>query len=442
MMVTSALLIGFVGRLTQEQLAAEVQRNLYDIAAGIAADLNTNGVEMTARDIDAELRLPSANAILLVASDGRRLAGNLATWPTNAPDAQPGQRRPAKLMLRRIGDKQDSNFAVLVVDTGGGYQLLVGHNLVADERLTATLRNSLLAALGLALGLAFLTAAILTRSIVRRVQTIAAVATAVAAGDRSRRVAEAAPSSSNDAFDAMARALNTMLARTEALIDEIRMVTDGLAHDLRSPLTRMKARIDRLARSHPEQGDDILAIGDEADALLAMLDSCLEISRVEAGIGREAFTVFDLAATARSMADMYEPLAEDSGVKLSIDAPAALPLFAHRNLLGRALANLIDNALRYGATGGSIEITAAATPDGVAISVGDRGPGIVASNHAEALRRFGRIDAARAAGGVGLGLPLAAAIARLHGGTLALVANNPGLRVVITLPQPDRDAAE
>jgi signal transduction histidine kinase len=113
-----------------------------------------------------------------------------------------------------------------------------------------------------------------------------------------------------------------------------------------------------------------------------------------------------------------------------------LPLFAHRNLLSRALANLIDNALRYGASGGSIDITAQGTPAGIAISVGDHGPGIVTSQHAEALRRFGRIDAARTGGGVGLGLPLAAAIARLHGGTLALVGNNPGLRVVITLPAP------
>jgi signal transduction histidine kinase len=262
----------------------------------------------------------------------------------------------------------------------------------------------------------------------------------VAAGDLSRRVDEPALVNPGDGFDAMVRALNAMLARNELLIDEIRTVTDGLAHDLRSPLTRLKARIDRLARGGPDQDAEIAAIGAEADALLVMLENCLEISRVEAGIGRDAFSLFDVAMLVRDLADMYEPLAEDTGVSLTATAPAALPLFAHRNLLSRALANLIDNALRYGASGGSIEITARGTPAGIAISVGDHGPGIVTSQHAQALRRFGRIDAARTSGGVGLGLPLAAAIARLHGGTLALVSNNPGLCVVITLPAPVQPA--
>lgn len=436
MVLTSILLIGFIARLTQDQLAAEVRAALTSQSDSIAADLQANGVAVTARDIDAELRLPGANAVLLVTADGKRLAGNLAIWPAIPPEALRDQRAPARIALRRMGDREASLFAVKVHRLDGGYRLLVGRSLQADERLTTTLRTSLFAAFALALGLAMLTAIILTRVIARRVQAIADVATAVAAGDLSRRVDEKPAGDPGDSFDAMVRALNAMLARNELLIDEIRMVTDGLAHDLRSPLTRLKARIDRLARGGLDQDVEIAAIGTEADALLVMLDNCLEISRVEAGIGRDAFTLFDVAALARDLAEMYEPLAEETGVRLTAEAPAPLPLLAHRNLLSRALANLIDNALRYGASGGSIEITARETPDGIAISVGDHGPGIATSQHAEALRRFGRIDAARAAGGVGLGLPLAAAIARLHGGTLALVGNNPGLRVVMTLPPP------
>jgi signal transduction histidine kinase len=237
-----------------------------------------------------------------------------------------------------------------------------------------------------------------------------------------------------DAFDAMARALNAMLGRIEALIGEIRMVTDGLAHDLRSPLTRLKARIDRLARADGHISEEIAAIGSEADSLLAMLEASLELSRIEAGIGRDAFVRLDVAALVRDLAEMYEPLAEDNGVALRINAAGPLAVSGHRNLLSRALANLIDNALRYGNAGGVIEVTAAATNDGMAISVSDRGPGIASANHGEALRRFGRVDAARRAGGVGLGLSLAAAIARLHGGTLTLIDNRPGLKVVIDLP--------
>lgn len=434
MVLTSSLLIMFIARLTDDQLAAEVRAALANQSSSIAADLKANGVAVTARDIDAELRLPGSNAVLLVTEDGKRLAGNLATWPVIPIEAAREKRAPARVMLRRMGDPDASLFAVKVHRLDGGFRLLVGRSLQADERLTKTLRTSLFAGLALALGLSGLTAIILTRVITRRVQAIADVATAVAAGDLSRRVDEQPAPGPGDVFDSMVRALNAMLARNEMLIDEIRMVTDGLAHDLRSPLTRLKARIDRLARGGQDQDNEIAAIGAEADALLVMLENCLEISRVEAGIGRDAFTAFDVAALTRDLAEMYEPLAEETGLQLTTDAPVALPLLAHRNLLSRALANMIDNALRYGASGGLIDIAAHATPTGIAISVGDHGPGIASSEHAEAMRRFGRIDSARTTGGVGLGLPLAAAIARLHGGTLKLYDNRPGLRVVIDVP--------
>ena len=179
---------------------------------------------------------------------------------------------------------------------------------------------------------------------------------------------------------------------------------------------------------------EIAGIGTEADTLLAMLDNSLEISRVEAGIGRDNFVIMDLAALVHDMVEMYEPLAEDNGVRLIALDATPVPVRAHRELLGRALSNLIDNALRYGAAGGSIEVTASPTANGAELIVADRGPGIARTSHDDALRRFGRLDAARSADGAGLGLSLAAAIARLHGGALTLGPNNPGLRVVIDLP--------
>jgi signal transduction histidine kinase len=168
-----------------------------------------------------------------------------------------------------------------------------------------------------------------------------------------------------------------------------------------------------------------------------MLENSLEISRAEAGIGRDRFVAMDLAALARDMVDMYEPLADDNGVRLTAIAADAVPITAHRELLGRALSNLIDNALRYGAAGGVIEVAAEATTAGARLIVADRGPGIAPADRDGALRRFGRLDAARSARGAGLGLALAAAIARLHGGALTLDANRPGLRVTIDLPQQD-----
>ncbi len=427
--VSSAVIIGFIARVTQGQLDADAQALIIAERTAVQQVFAREGVAGARQVINGELRVPGPLAILLVGPDGRRAAGNIATWPESL--ASDGRFHRSDLL--RDGRREAEPFAVTASPLPGGHALMVGRSLEEEERLTATLTTSLLAAVGLALVLAVGISILLTRLVAKRVRRIADVASAVAAGDLSRRVEipEAGP---DDAFDSLGAALNTMLARIEALLDELRSVTDGLAHDLRSPLTRMKARIDRVTRNGDAGGAEIVAIGTEADALLAMLDNTLEISRLEAGIGRDGFTKMDLATLVNDMAEMYEPLAEDNGVRLTALTALPVPVLAHRHLLGRAISNLIDNALRYGANGGIIEVEAATTPDGARLSIADHGPGIASTSRDDALRRFGRLDAARSAGGAGLGLSLAAAIARLHGGTLTLSSNNPGLKVTIDLP--------
>jgi signal transduction histidine kinase len=426
LLLTSALLLTFIGRLTQQQLYNDARTGVIHERDAIVADIAREGLQAAAQIIAAESNLPGT-VILLIAPDGTIVGGNLAAWPNGLG----AKRGFANITLARPGGNEP--FGIATTTLADGHRLLLGRSLASEARLTQSLRTSLITAIGLALILALITSFILARLISARVQSIADVAAAVAAGNFGRR-ADEPMAGGGDAFDAMARALNAMLGRIEALIGEIRMVTDGLAHDLRSPLTRLKARIDRLARADGHVSEEIAAIGSEADSLLAMLEASLELSRIEAGIGRDAFVRLDVAALVRDLAEMYEPLAEDNGVALHINAVGPLAVSGHRNLLSRALANLIDNALRYGNAGGVIEVAATATSDGTAISVSDRGPGIASANHGEALRRFGRVDAARRAGGVGLGLSLAAAIARLHGGTLSLADNRPGLRVTIDLP--------
>jgi signal transduction histidine kinase len=295
------------------------------------------------------------------------------------------------------------------------------------------LNASLVAAIGLSLALAIGFSALITRVTARRIQAIADVTSAAAGGDLSQRV-PVPGGEPRDAFDSLGISLNTMLAQIEALVEELRALTDGLAHDLRSPLTRMKARIDHLQRSGDASEAELAAIGLEADTLLAMLENSLAISRAEAGMGRDQFVPTDLAALARQMVEMYEPLADDNGIKLTIDAPATVEVRANGALLSRALANLIDNALRYAPNGRTIDVAVQAVPAGALLRVADHGPGILPARRETALRRFGRLDSARSATGAGLGLSLAASIARLHGGTLTLGDNQPGLRVDIILP--------
>jgi signal transduction histidine kinase len=430
LVISSAIILGFIARVTRGQLDADARTLIIAEREVIVQTFERDGAKAAAAVIDGELRVPGPLAMLLIDPKGKPAAGNLPAWPP----ALGHDGRFDRLDLVRIGRPSPEPFAVTSTHLPGGWHLLVGRSLEEQERLVATLTTSLIAAIGLALGLALGISALLARLIARRVQSIADVAARVAAGDLGSRVA-VPPGNPRDSFDSLGLALNAMLSRIETLLDELRAVTDGLAHDLRSPLTRMKARIERLSRASEPDLAELGAIGNEADTLLAMLDNSLEISRLEAGIGRDAFQLMDLAALAQDMAEMYEPLAEENGITLSVAAAVPVPVEAHRQLLGRAISNLVDNALRYAAAGGHIDITAEPTSDGARLVVADRGPGIPLPARGEALRRFGRLDAARSRSGAGLGLSLAAAIARLHGGTLLLSDNNPGLKVTIALPK-------
>jgi signal transduction histidine kinase len=429
----SALLLILLERATQSQLEREAQGRITEIANAAETGWRARGRQRALELLDGELAVPGPLVIRLENAGGQRVTGNLPRWPTGIAANDGFFRGP---LLAGRGD--DTPYMATARAMPDGHRLLVGRSLAAEVQLQRTLTTTLIIALPLALLLAVATSRLITRIIAGRAHGLASAVSEVTAGKLHARV-DVQPGPPADAFDSMGQAFNVMLARVEALLDELRAVTDGLAHDLRSPLSRLKARIDRLSLGTVVDAADLAAIGAEADALLAMLDNSLEISRAEAGIGRDSFAEMDLAAMVHELADMYEPLAEDAGVRLAVGGDAAVPARAHRQLLGRALANLIDNALRYGAAGQRIELTAEATGDGARLSVADHGPGIPAGSRREALRRFGRLDAARGLQGqrlqgAGLGLSLAAAVARLHGGTITLSDNRPGLKVAIDLP--------
>lgn len=430
----SALLLVLLERATQTQVESEAQNRIDTIADAAEATWRAEGRAAAFAILEGELGVPGPLVIMVSGPDGRWVLGNLKSWPGGVAADQRFYRVPA--MLDEYGRLEP--FMVTARKLPQGHRLLIGRSLVAEVQLQETLTTTLLLALPVAMILSFVASRLITRIITERVRDLADVVGDVTAGKLEARV-PLPPGPPADAFDSMAQAFNVMLARVEALLDELRAVTDGLAHDLRSPLTRLKARITHLSHGTVVNADDLAAISAEAESLLAMLDNSLEISRAEAGIGRDSFADLDLTQMIADLADMYEPLAEDAGVQLVVAAPEPVPARAHRQLLGRALANLIDNALRYGAAGGRIELGAQATPTGSRLWVADNGPGIPASRRQDALRRFGRLDEARGPQlggmqGAGLGLSLAGAVARLHGGTISLSDNQPGLTVAIDLP--------
>jgi signal transduction histidine kinase len=275
----------------------------------------------------------------------------------------------------------------------------------------------------------------------RRIGNIAAVANRISARDLSQRVPL---SGAGDSFDRLGLQINAMLDRISALMEELRLLTDSLAHDLRSPATRLRAAAHAAAESSdPAEQEELLgSVVRNADALIRILTTVLEISRSEALTGRKQFAWFDAGELAAELAEMYDPLADERGASLKFDRPGRpVPLFGHRQLLAQAVSNLLEIAIRYGSDGGEIDVRVSPGEKQIRIEVADRGPGIPLDRRTEALRRFGRLDSSRSDEGAGLGLALVQSIAHLHDGELQLADNEPGLLTAIKLPvHPPQEA--
>jgi signal transduction histidine kinase len=233
--------------------------------------------------------------------------------------------------------------------------------------------------------------------------------------------------------------LNGMLERIEDLVTELRTVTDSLSHDLRTPLTRLKTQIQRgndADLSDAARREALGAAADEADRILSSFSAMIDIARAEAGAARDQFTNVDLRGIVRDVFELHQPLADEMGVELAFEGAEEPPVIVkgHAQFLAQLVSNLVDNALKHGSSGGRITMAVRMDHGAAEVEVADNGPGIPEEQRTKALKRFGRLDAARTTPGSGLGLSLAATLARMHGGDLLLEDNAPGLKVRVRMP--------
>lgn len=414
--------------LTDARTAAEVARDDF------ADDYTQMGLPNLITSIDARLRARDDRnfIVLLKGPDGKRVAGNLGDWPPTIANNTAWQ----EVWLYRQGGKAAEPMGVVTRSLPGGYTLLTGEVLEAQRQLAQASEKALFYALLMGVVIALMMAATVAWILARRIDVFSTAANAFVMGKLDARVER---DETGDAFDRLAHSINAMFHRIEGLVHELRMVTDSMAHDLRSPVSRLKARLEQGLSRTSDGGAAQMALSgaiEEADSLHRLLDTALEISRAEAGIGRDQFTRFALPHLLEDLAEMYGPLAEDQGFRIELETPLTLDIVAHRDLLMRALSNLIDNALKY-AVGGSVIVIAARIADDrrVQITISDDGPGLTLAQMATVTQRFVRLDPARGGSGAGLGLSLVETIAHLHDGTLRLEANAPqGLCVCLAMP--------
>ena len=429
----TAAVLGYVRSASESALTRQEQETVGELQDELVAAYAAGGEPRLIEAIGERLSFTFGNTavILLTRPDATPLAGNLTRWPMSIA----GNTRWQVLTLYRTSSITAERIGLTAVTLPDGSRLLAGHVVEGTLLLNDVGRSALIGAMLLAVPLALLIALFVGRLIDRRISGLATTIDAVSAGDLSRRVPA---DDSADAFDRLARGVNAMLLRIEMLVGELRTVTDALAHDLRSPITRMKSVIEAALRDATDPTNR-LALGqvaEQADIVLAMLTTALTISRAEAGIGRDLFAPTDLAVLLGDAAEIYGPLAEDSGFALSVAAVPAGTFLLHRQLVSQAIGNLVENAMKYADRGNAIVLSAASGGDGLQLTVADNGIGIPADRRDEARARFHRLDPARHLPGSGLGLALVEAVARLHGGELELADNHPGLRATIRLVRP------
>jgi len=418
---------GFVERQTEATLDAEI--------TGLAEQYAQRGLSGLIQIVAARSAGDRGDAMIYLVTDpdGKPLVGNIAAWPAGVPTHSSWLSFALERTVNGRHEVHPARGRLFVIP--GGYRLLVGRDISDAAAFRSEVRTTLLWAGSIALGIGLIGGTVMSRNLLRRVEQVNRTSERVMAGNLSDRIPLRG---TNDEFDQLAANLNRMLDQIERLMTAMREVTDDVAHDLRTPLSRLRTRLEGTLvnpSGSASQGEAIRAAIEEADRLLATFNALLRIAELESGARLDQTAPLELSEVARSAAELYEPVAEEKGFTLSVvaDEPG-IRISGDWHLLSQALANLLDNALKY-AGGGLIELRVYHENGQAILEVADQGPGIPEADRQSVLDRFVRLEPSRTTPGNGLGLSLVRAIARRHDGSVALEDNRPGLRVRLQFPR-------
>ena len=441
----AASLLGYFAWNTRRLITEQITGTVNAETGEISDIFGRRGLRGLVFTIENRALRPGANLYLVTTPAGQAIAGNIGSLAPGVM-AMSGWSEAA---YRRLDDQDTADHSALVrvTELSSGFRLLIGRDLDERRRLFGIVAKAaqwsvlIVVVLGLGGGI------FVARRVLRRIDAMTGTTQRIMAGDLSGRLPVGR---SGDELDRLAENLNAMLERIEALMMGLKEVSDNIAHDLKTPLTRLRNRAEEaLAKSgsETEYRSALERTIEESDGLIRTFNALLMIARAESGQARDNMDDFDAADVANGIHELYEPLAEDDGMTLRVKTVSA-PLHGNRELISQALANLVENAIKYGkpvssasplgadTVAGSKEILIEARCQGdhVLLSVTDHGPGIPESDRKHAVERFVRLEASRTQPGSGLGLSLAAAVATLHGGDLKLSDAQPGLRATLTIP--------
>ncbi|WP_018262888.1 sensor histidine kinase [Methylobacterium sp. WSM2598] len=426
--------LGYVAWNARQVLDEQIVSTIEAEINGLSEQYAAGGIRRLVGVVERRAREPGASLYLVTTPAGEHVVGNVETLPPGLL-SEPGQTETA-YGRSTDGDRLDHRAIVRIFTLPGGFRLLVGRDVEERDRLRAVIARAFAWSLMLVVGLGFVGSLFIAQRVLKRVDAMTEITRGIMAGDLGGRLALAG---TGDELDRLAQNLNAMLDRIGELMRGLREVSDNIAHDLKTPLTRLRNKADEALRAGRDPATLRAALEaniEESDNLIRVFNALLMIARLEAGGTRENLAAFDAGAVALEVAELYEAVAEERGVALTTDVAEGLVVHGSRELIGQALANLIDNALKYGAEAETPEVRVAARREGaeVRLTVADRGIGIPAAERGRVLERFVRLETARSNPGFGLGLSLVNAVARLHQGRFVLEDNGPGLRASLVLP--------